>query len=312
MYQTTRLGNAYGVCVIFVTFITTCMVSLVALIIWRISLLIVIFFFLVFASLDGVYLSSALTKVPDGAWFTILLAILLSSIFILWRFGKEQQWSAEAQDRFHPSQLLTTTANGDMHLTKAFGGGEVSKVNGVGIFFDKVGDMVPIVFTQFVRKFSARPAIVVFFHMRPLSTPNIPEAERFVINRTSIPGCYRLTIRHGYTDIIVSPDLGRMIVEQLVLYITRDPAALSDTSSASSRQHTPEIQTELDALERAHAAQTVYVMGKEQMKIRKGTNFLRRVLLGTFLWIRENSRAKMADMNVPVDDLVEVGFIKEI
>ena len=71
--QTTKLGNAYGVCVIFVTFITTCLVSLVAIIIWRINFLIVLFFFLVFACLDGVYLSSALTKVPTGAWFTILL-----------------------------------------------------------------------------------------------------------------------------------------------------------------------------------------------------------------------------------------------
>jgi hypothetical protein len=31
-----------------------------------------------------------------------------------------------------------------------------------------------------------------------------------------------------------------------------------------------------------------------------------------FLWIRENSRTKMADTNVPFDCLVEVGLIKEI
>jgi KUP system potassium uptake protein len=78
------LGNAYGVCVIFVTFITTCMVSLVAIIIWKINLFIVIFLFLTFAAFDGVYLSSALTKIPTGAWFTIVLATILSSIFVLW------------------------------------------------------------------------------------------------------------------------------------------------------------------------------------------------------------------------------------
>jgi K+ transporter len=81
---TARLGNAYGVCVIFVTFITTCMVSLVAIIIWKINLFIVIFLFLTFAAFDGVYLSSALTKIPTGAWFTIVLATILSSIFVLW------------------------------------------------------------------------------------------------------------------------------------------------------------------------------------------------------------------------------------
>jgi KUP system potassium uptake protein len=308
--NTTKLGNAYGVCVIFVTFITTCMVSLVAIIIWRINVFIVAFFFLTFGALDGVYFSSALTKVPTGAWFTIMLAAILSIIFVLWRYGKESQWASEGEDRFQPSQLLTTSPTGEAKLTSSFGGGTISTVNGVGIYFDKVGDMVPIVFAQFVRKFSARPEIIVFFHMRPLSVPSIPEAERYIIQRTSIQGCYRMTVRHGYTDSIVSPDLGRMIVEHLILFITRDTS--SSTSSASSVEHTPEIQAELDVVNKATEAQMVYVMGKEQMTIKKGTNIVRRVFLMAFLWTRENSRTKMADMNIPFDNLVEVGFVKEI
>lgn len=288
------------------------MVTLVALVVWRLNAFLVVFFFLVFACLDGVYLSSALTKVPNGAWFTLVLAVILSSIFILWRFGKENQWSSEAKDRFQPSHLLTTKSDGQTQLTEAFGGGDVSTIRGVGIFFDKVGDMVPIVFTQFVSKFAARPQIAVFFHMRPLSLPTVPESERYIVTRTSIPSCYRLTIRHGYTDQIVTPDLGRMIVEQLVLHITRDKNALSDSGSATSKKHSPEVQREIDAVESAWAAQTVYVMGKEQMKIKKGTNILRRGLLWSFLWIRDNSRAKMADMDIPTDQLVEVGFVKEI
>ena len=266
--------------------------------------------FVVFGCLDGVYLSSAVTKVPTGAWFTIMLATILASIFILWRFGKEQQWTSEGQDRFQTSTLLSTTSAGEVNLTSSFGGGVVSKVNGVGIFFDKVGDMVPIVFTQFVRKFRARPEVIVFFHMRPLSTPSIPEAERYVIQRTSIPGCYRMTVRHGYSDNVMSPNLGQMITDHLALYITRDQS--SSTSSASSVEHSPEVQAEFDVITKAAQSQIVYIMGKEQMTIKKGTNVFRKALLLAFLWMRENSRTKMADMNIPFDNLVEVGFVKEI
>ena len=180
----------------------------------------------------------------------------------------------------------------------------------IQIFFDKVGDMVPIVFAKFVRKFSARPEIIVFFHLRPLSTPSIPESERYIVQRTSIPGCYRMTARHGYTDSIVTPDLGRMIIEQLILFITRDTESTS--SSASSKEHSPEVQAELEVVNRSAEAQTVYIMGKEQMTIKKGTSFVRKVFLMMFLWIRENSRTKMADLNLPFDNLVEVGFVKEI
>jgi len=287
------------------------MVTLVAIVIWRINIFIVAFLFLTFAAFDGVYLSSALAKVPDGAWFTIMLSFILSSIFILWRFGKEQQWTAEAADRFQTSYLLAPPNHaGEVFLTEAFGGHLVSQIAGMGIFFDKIGDMCPIVFTQFVSKFSARPEIMVFFHMRPLSLPTVAPAERYIIQRTSIQNCYRVTVRHGYGDDVIKADLAKTIVEQLTLYITRDHA--SSSGSASSAEHSPEIQRELDVLNGAYAKQTVYVMGKEQMKIRKGTNFVKRVILEAFLWIRENSRTKMADMMLPTNQLVEVGFIKEI
>jgi KUP system potassium uptake protein len=53
-------------------------------------------------------------------------------------------------------------------------------------------------------------------------------------------------------------------------------------------------------------------MGKEQMKIKEKSGWVRRGLLWAFLWIREDSRTKMADMDIPFDQMVEVGFVKEI
>ena len=119
-----------------------------------------------------------------------------------------------------------------------------------------------------------------------------------------------MTVRHGYTDRIVSPNLGQLITEQLVLFVTRDTS--SSASSASSVDHSPEVQAELAVINKAAESQMVYVMGKEQMKIKQGTNILKRILLMAFLWIRENSRTKMADIDIPFDNLVEVGFVKEI
>jgi len=83
--NTTKLGNAYGVCVIFVTFITTSMVSLVAIIIWRINVFIVASFFLTCGALDGVYSTSLLDwrKSPRelGSQSRWRLSFLLFSCF---------------------------------------------------------------------------------------------------------------------------------------------------------------------------------------------------------------------------------------
>ncbi len=323
-----------------VTFITTCMVSIVAIIIWRIPSLIVLFLFLVFATLDGVFLSASLIKVPDGAWFTILLALILSFTFIIWRFGKEQQWTAEGQDRLKATDIFTSSEGSgsrsssatDLVLTSAFGGQKVSNASGLGIFFDKVGGAanghLPTVFTQFVRKFKARPALIIFFHMRPLSRPTVPHEERYLISRMrSIPSCYRVVLRHGYMDDVLTPDLGRVLVEQLILYITRERGTTSagnmdgngSGGSARSVHHTPEVQAELDALNKAFEDQTVYIIGKEVMKVKRAetaggkvAGFFRFLLLETFLWIRENSRTKLADLDIDADSLVEVGFVKKI
>ncbi|KAI1469675.1 potassium transporter [Daldinia caldariorum] len=349
--NTTRLGNAYGVCVIFVTFFDTCMVTLACLIVWGIPPYVVALPWLFFATMDGLYLSSALTKVPEGAWFTITIAGVLTCIFLLWRFGKENQWRAEAEDRFRPSQLLQRTdsnPNCDLVLSPRWGGGPVSRIKGLGIFFDKAGVLTPTVFTQFVSKFGIVTDGMVFFHLHPVEAPTVSTADRYAISRIlAIPGCYRLVIRHGYMDEVITPDLAVLIYEQVRKYIigqasgnnNTPPAAAAETtesetlngttSSSSGRGLSPndsneenravlaladeEIKGELGRLDRAFASKVMYVVGKEQLRIKEhSTSFARRILLTTFLWIRDNTRAKIANLRLAMDRIVEVGFVKEI
>src|SRR5450755_4102831 len=112
----------------FVTFFDTCMVTLAALIVWRLSPFLVFAPWLIIACVDCLYLSSALNKVPEGAWFTLTLAGVLASTFMLWRFGKEQQWQAEAEDRFPPTHLLKKREDGQIQLTDRFGGGVLTTI----------------------------------------------------------------------------------------------------------------------------------------------------------------------------------------
>ena len=324
--NTTRIGNAYGVCVVLVTSITTCMVSMVALIVWRLNIFIVLAGFLVFGSLDGLYLSSALTKIPNGAWFTIVLAAILSSIFILWRYGKEQQWGAEHHNRSDPRDFITSNEDGSLSLMKTFGGAKLTETKGMGIFFDKSGSgKIPTVFSEFVFKFEAYPEVMVFFHMQPLSVPITDPEERFTISRTSIPNAFRFSIRHGYTEDVVTPDLGHLIYTRVEKFIHEKPytrisdmqasakanEVMDQATGASSAVSAPE-SSELGTLHHAFETQVVYIVGKEQMRISEDTNFAKRIILATYLWIRENTRGKVAAMHIPVDRLVEVGFVKEL
>ena len=341
------------------------MVALVALIVWRLPIIVVILFFLVFGALDGVYLSSALTKVPNGAWFTLALAVIISSFFNLWRFGKEQQWKAEAEDRFPLSHMLTvdddivvdTHIASGLRFTPVFGGHRISTMQGMGIFFDKTGQSstTPAVFIHFLEKFRAAPEVVVFFHLRPVHMPTIPPEERYTIARCStskavsdgkgrrvMPNYIRLSIRHGYMDVVVTEDLGLLVFEQIRSYVIREdfgsvpeePKGLGDVTIKGDGKATEPpvdgttrqvveakrlsdtqltLSARLRTLQSAWNSQVVYIVGKEQMRIHQWeTNFVRRGLLAVFLWIRENTRSKVQSLNVEVEKLVEVGFVKKI
>ncbi|KAH9991848.1 potassium transporter [Xylariaceae sp. FL0662B] len=357
--NTTRLGHAYGVCVMFVTFFDTCMVTLVSLIVWSLPPYVVFIPWLFFATVDCLYLSSALTKVPEGAWFTITVSGILACIFLLWRFGKENQWRAEAEDHFALTRLLTKDDDDSerLSLTSRWGDGAVSRIRGLGIFFDKTGVLTPTVFTQFVTKFGIVPDAAVFFHLHPVQAPSVPDDERYaVIRLTAVPGCYRLVVRHGFMDEVITPDLAALIYAQVRAFVVRqagDPAANGpahldgDTATAldredkdhvttttafaaagtededggrrnkGKRRQVPEvrdekIKAELGRLDRAFAHKTMYITGKEQMRIRGGTSPVRCILLTTFLWIRDNTRTKIANLRLAVDRTVEVGFVKEL
>lgn len=324
--NTTSLGNAYGVCVILVTFITTFMIALVALIVWRLHWLLVFAVWLPIVTLDGLFMTAVMTKVPNGAWSTLMLAVVLSSIFVLWRYGKEKQWSAEGRDRSDLTAIVLKAKDGEWKLAPEMGGRQLTHIKGISIFFDKAGNMVPTVYEEFLRKFEARAEVEVFLHFRSLIIPHVLEEEKFSVARTSLPNCYRMVVRHGYNDVVVTENLGDLVYSELRKYITQSwlqnaPAIANHSSSvepsvansAGTSADDRKVAKRLEVLDQAYAAQTVYIVGKEQLRLLRSTNnIVKWTILNVFLWLRDNTRAKVASMKIPVDKLVEVGFVKEM
>ena len=376
--QTTRLGQAYGVCVILVTFLTTCLVTLVALVIWGLPIWLVLPLALIFLLLDGTYLSAALVKIPEGAWFTLALSLLLSSVFILWRFGKENQWRAERGDRLALGELIVqrsavpsggSKATGreegvqneeveneetELHFSPSFFSPSspnltstaITRLKGLGIFFDKSGHApyAPAVFLHFLQKFHAIPAVVVFFTMRPLSIPSVPLEERFHVShcyasgsgvssreegereggdRVPLRDFYRVVVRHGYLDEpVVTPELGAKIHDQVRAFIIRStvlPAApaptspTTDTTADTTRKLQALTAQRLAHLSQASDSQILNIIGKEQLRIEEGKccpGVGRRVLLEAYLWLRAQTGTRVKNMEVEVERVVEVGFVK--
>jgi KUP system potassium uptake protein len=93
------------------------------------------------------------------------------------------------------------------------------------------------------------------------------------------------------------------------------PAA---TDSIDSKPKAPivdinERDSRLQAIDDAYKQQVLYVVGKTELKIpEKGFNIIRRFFLGAFLYLRDLTNEKSTSLRIPMDKLVEVGFIREL
>ena len=69
--------------------------------------------------------------------------------------------------------------------------------------------------------------------MRPLPVPTVPLNDRYIVTRvTEISSCYAVTLRHGYTDHVLHPDLAR----DVILEIERAIASVSYSHTRHSLQ----------------------------------------------------------------------------
>ncbi|KAK4983757.1 hypothetical protein LTR50_007039 [Elasticomyces elasticus] len=231
----------------------------------------------------------------------------------------------------------------------------------------------PLVFSAWVSKVAAVPECQIFFHMRPLETPSVTSEERYAVSRLGLGLGYRIVLRHGYNDNIITPDLGQILYEQVRAFVIRtspshvrgndfelsdrlrqdseevvrptdadprnyegpvnavpvnkDKASLeedfratlaesevliADAKWAKTVDYDAAMRRDLARLEAAYNHQVLYIIDKEEMKVKPGTGIVRSILLKAFLWMRENSRTKVADLRVPTDRVIEVGFVKEV
>ena len=138
---------------------------------------------------------------------------------------------------------------------------------------------MPAVYEEFLRKFEALPDIQIFLHLRNLSRPHIPDEERFSITRTSLPNCYRVLVRLGYNDTIITEGLGEVVYTEVRKHILTTPvrarASALDADAGgkkgaegidaepmlkvASGSRDDRTATRLAALDAAYEAQTVYV-----------------------------------------------------
>lgn len=190
--DTTLIGNAYGIAAITVMFVTTCLMSLIIIIVWRKNFLWAISFLLFFGCIEGVYLSASVMKVPQGGWAPLALSAIFMVIMYVWHYGTRRKYMFDLQNKVSMKWILT--------LGPSLG---IVRVPGIGLIYTELVTGVPAIFSHFVTNLPAFHQVLVFVCIKSVPVPFVPAEERYLIGRIGpkVYHMYRCIVRYGYKDI---------------------------------------------------------------------------------------------------------------
>jgi KUP system potassium uptake protein len=136
----------------------------------------------------------------------------------------------------------------------------------------------------------------------------VEEEDKYKIILTDVPNCFQVHVRHGFNEHVVTQNLNQLIHERLRKFFIGGDGMLNNPLG----QHDEMTRQKLDALEKANKEGVVYIIGREQLKPNPKASFVRRLALGAFIWLRQLSRSKVAEMDFQLADVFEVGIFTQI
>ncbi|GLT68739.1 hypothetical protein SLA2020_409440 [Shorea laevis] len=224
--DTNLIGNAYGLACMTVMFITTFLMALVIVFVWQKSILLAATFLLFFWFIEGVYLSSALTKVPQGGWVPLVLAIFFMLIMFVWHYGTRKKYNYDLHNKVSLKWLLG--------LGPSLG---IVRVPGIGLIYSELATGVPAIFSHFVTNLPAFHKVLVFVCVKSVPVPYVSPEERFLIGRIC-PRPYRMyrcIVRYGYKDIQKDDgDFENQLIQSIAEFIQMEAGEPQFSGSESS------------------------------------------------------------------------------
>ncbi|KAF6134020.1 hypothetical protein GIB67_038311 [Kingdonia uniflora] len=229
--DTTLIGNAYGIACMTVMLVTTWLMALVIIFVWNRNILLASIFLLFFGSIEGVYLSASITKVPQGGWVPIVLSCIFLIVMYIWHYGACKKYNFELHNKVSLKWILD--------LGPSLG---IVRVPGIGLIYSELPTGVPAIFSHFVTNLPAFHKVLVFVCVKSVPVPYVSPEERYLIGRIG-PRPYRMyrcILRYGYKDIRQdNGDFENLLIQSIAEFIqmeSEEPrVSSSETSSSDGR-----------------------------------------------------------------------------
>ncbi|XP_030543311.1 potassium transporter 5-like [Rhodamnia argentea] len=339
---TEKIGNAYGIAVVFVMTLTSAFLVLIMIMIWKWNIFFVITYILVVGTVELLYLSSVLYKFYQGGYLPLAFAALLMTIMYVWNNVYRRKYYYELDHKMSPDKLKEI----------AIDPAGLCRIPGLAVFYSELVQGIPPIFKHYVENVPAVHSVLVFVSIKSLPISKVPSEERFLFRRVEPNelNVFRCVVRYGYTDSRNEHDepFERLLFQRLKEFVMEehwtmihqvmlpmgnddDVQLVDGLESEESCKNVvkPEVDDEADdncdhkaqealerdisVLDRAWRAGVVHLIGENEVVAGKGASLGKRVLIDyAYNFLKKNLRQSDEIFDIPHKRMLKVGMTYEL
>ncbi|KAI5680412.1 hypothetical protein M9H77_01639 [Catharanthus roseus] len=321
---TEKIGNAYGIAVVFVMTLTSSFLVLIMIMIWKTNILLVILYIVVIGSVEIVYLSSVLYKFDQGGYLPLGFAMLLMFIMFVWNHVYRRKYHFELDNKVSPDSLKEIVANTHSN-----------RMPGLAVFYSELVHGIPPIFNHYVANVPALHSVLIFVSIKSLPISKVPVEERFLFRRVRPNDLhvYRCVVRYGYTDVRNEEEpFERLLIERLKEFIREDfmftardneeeeeEAVLEDDAGHENAKQLEyvkkqeETERDVQLVDKAWRGGVVHLVGEHEVVAGKGAGIWKRIAIDyAYNFLKRNVRQSNKVFDIPHKRMLKVGMTYEL
>lgn len=265
--------------------ITTCLTTLVMLVIWETNIILVTGFFLFYIVTEILFLSSLVNKIPQGGWVPFAISAFFLTVMLSWRYGRNKKSIYEAEKKMSLGELSQILSSGTIYRTP-----------GVCFFCTDLVNGIPPIIRQYIKHTKSVHEIMVILTVRTLTIKNIPPEERLNAGKLGSDGVYRCLVQYGYKDSmsVEGDDFVDLIMGKI--------------------REQSETVIEKQRLDSAAEKGFVFVIGRTILKpnLQKNKWLARFTINYLYRFLQKNCRSEVSALKIPQGKTLQVGMVYEI
>ncbi|KAG5546864.1 hypothetical protein RHGRI_018886 [Rhododendron griersonianum] len=300
--DTEVIGNAYGLAVITVMFVTTCLMFLIISTVWNQNVLLAAMFVVIFGSVELLYFSACLTKINKGGWLPLSFSLVILSLMLAWQYGTSRKQAFELENKVSLERLHI--------LGQSLG---MVRVRGIALIYTSLAATVPPTFAHFVTNFPAFHQILFFVTLDNLMVPKVPVSDRILVGRIGPPEFRAFSCIVSYnleTELIEK--VGEFLRsnccddEEYAITVEDDCVGRRRNSASKSVGFREE---EIQEFDKAREAGVAYMLGNTYIVASEASSIVKKFAINVvYEFLRRNGRSPAISLGIPYTSLIEVSM----